>query len=216
MTSKLIRLAVAGLIAVCSIPANAAIVTWNYTAVVNFDNNSPFNLGDIVSGSITFDSASASTYSDSTTAIYGNALTSVTFNGNSLGPFSSERISISNNASFVSKFDSFAAEVEVGSWPNTLFFGLTLSTSQTSDFPVTDITSLNLPTIPYNFASFATHAVNLNKFTDGNIEFGVNAILTSLTPAAVPGPMIGAGLPGLLMAFGGLLAWRRRRNQATA
>jgi hypothetical protein len=35
----------------------------------------------------------------------------------------------------------------------------------------------------------------------------------SLTPVAVPGPIVGAGLPGLLFACGGLVALARRRKR---
>jgi hypothetical protein len=45
---------------------------------------------------------------------------------------------------------------------------------------------------------------------------GVSHYSTYGDPFAVPGPIVGAGIPGLVMALGGLVIFsRRRRNQAT-
>jgi hypothetical protein len=64
---------------------------------------------------------------------------------------------------------------------------------------------------PINFSSivFAPGPTGGPEAPLGDYAFG------SLITAAVPGPVVGAGLPGLLMALGGLVMLaRRRRNQA--
>jgi hypothetical protein len=65
-----------------------------------------------------------------------------------------------------------------------------------------------------NFAEFTCFASACLDPITGQYETiyldvtGVNA------PTAVPGPIVGSGLPGLIFAAGGLLAWWRRKRSA--
>ena len=54
-------------------------------------------------------------------------------------------------------------------------------------------------------AFFAASVLNANNGATGVINYG--------QPVAVPGPIVGAGLPGLILASGGLLGWWRRRQK---
>ena len=61
-------------------------------------------------------------------------------------------------------------------------------------------------------------ATNATNWTAGNIGIidSAAATVNGFIPTAVPGPIVGAGIPGLIAACGALLAFSRRRRQRLA
>jgi hypothetical protein len=84
------------------------------------------------------------------------------------------------------------------------------------DFTVSNTSPIGAPAVQFTICTMpfngTTNLCSLGFDTSNGLTFADGKVIETTT--AVPGPIAGAGLPGLIAACGGFLAWWRGRRRA--
>jgi hypothetical protein len=115
-----------------------------------------------------------------------------------------------NNGTFSPDYAVQVTVADANAPANTIFF---VEQSQPF-FPQVGFPSGGWQTFSQNFTAISD--LTLLTFIDTRGAFNAGIYLDDVSVevvSAVPGPIVGTGLPGLILASAGLLGWRRRRRK---
>lgn len=170
---------------------------------------------------------------------YGGPAINQLGSGNTLAWWEAGNLTSSNNAISTNGSGQYSANIftpnGTGSNNSSAFqsaiFSLSLlaNTSYTLTYTGDDdvFVALGNQVISQDAGIHAAGQINTVSFNTGSSNsplkiFFADRLVTeaslsfTIEPAAVPGPIVGAGIPGFLMALSGIVAWRRRRRSGDA